>query len=444
MKSPFDRKAKRWVRTPVLWPAFLFVYLLALTFNCRGAQSSLADTSTEWRNDEANKIAAKELNKAYALIPFSNEYEGTLDQPPFELSWTTGPNLPVTWKGGVAGMLGEDIVLIGGLWMPGYRNLAFAFNLKSNTYREIPPPPFATEYTQGSCDGTNIYMVGGRVAGRRVTKLSRGQGSTWQWTEMPPLPESEAKGRWLATVEVVQGKWLLFLSGHPTGTPSEERGRPALKEWRLRLGQEKAQWQPMAPYPGTVRAMLESGVVRGKLYVFGGSHPNPVMRESFKKLVNDYRLFNIPYAGVPEYRDAYCYEPDKDEWKRIRNLPFPMHGGSCVVIQDRYILLMGTSETKSSRVGKTDISVLAGTATKNRTSEHVLLPYWTGYNDLILCYDVEQDNYSRPGVMLYGVATCPWVTDGERLYGFGGEPYHGFNNNNTENVLQIGSIKLRN
>src|SRR5262245_52485253 len=137
MKSLFDRKALLWRRTAVLCPAFLFIYCLILTVNCRGGQNSQADTSTEWRNDEANKIAVKELNNAYALIPFSNEYEGTLDHPPFEISWTTGPNLPVTWKGGVAGMVGNDIVLIGGLWMPGYRNLAFAYNLKSNDYREI-------------------------------------------------------------------------------------------------------------------------------------------------------------------------------------------------------------------------------------------------------------------------------------------------------------------
>jgi len=200
----------------------------------------------------------------------------------------------------------------------------------------------------------------------------------------------------------------------------------------------------MAAYPGSVRAMLESAVVRGNLYVFGGSNPDPVMRESFKKLVGEYRLFNVPYAVVPEYRDAYRYKPVKDEWKQIRPLPFPMHGGISVALQDRYILLMGTSETKSLRVSETDVSALAGTATK-RTSTHeqTILPYWTGYNDLMLCYDVEQDNYSRVGVMLYGVATCPWVTDGRRLYGFGGEPYHGHNNNNTENVLQIGAIQTK-
>jgi hypothetical protein len=44
--------------------------------------------------------------------------------------------------------------------------------------------------------------------------------------------------------------------------------------------------------------------------------------------------------------------------------------------------------------------------------------------------------------MVYGVATSPWVTDGKRVYGFGGEPRHGYNLN-TENVLQIGTIRRR-
>ena len=68
-----------------------------------------------------------------------------------------------------------------------------------------------------------------------------------------------------------------------------------------------------------------------------------------------------------------------------------------------------------------------------------LVEYWKGYNDLILCYDIQQDNYSRVGVLLYCVGTAPWIKVGPRIYGFGGEPYHGINGN-TENVLQIGAI----
>ena len=44
--------------------------------------------------------------------------------------------------------------------------------------------------------------------------------------------------------------------------------------------------------------------------------------------------------------------------------------------------------------------------------------------------------------MVYGVATSHWVTDGERLYSFGGEPAHGYSEN-TENVLQIGTIQWK-
>jgi len=367
---------------------FVLVFVLLVWVSpARSGQPTGTDaTSTEWRSDEANLVVVRELNRAYARLPFSRECEGVEDRCPVELTWNTGPNLPETGKGGVAGVVGEDIVLVGGLWMPGYQHLAFAYNLKTQTYREIPPPPFKTEYTQGACDGTNVFVIGGRVGGRNVAKLGRTKENGWQWMTLPSLPEFEESGRWLATAQVIPGKWLLLVSGHPAGTPSEERGRPAMTDLRLRLDREGTHWETMAAYPGSVRAMLESAVVRGKLYVFGGSHPEPIMREIFKKLVGEYRLFNAPYAGVPEYRDAYCYDPAKDEWKPIRPLPFPMHGGTGVALQDRYILLMGSSETKSLRVGKTDVSALAGTAPKQKSNlEQNILPYWTGYNDLILC-----------------------------------------------------------
>jgi hypothetical protein len=66
--------------------------------------------------------------------------------------------------------------------------------------------------------------------------------------------------------------------------------------------------------------------------------------------------------------------------------------------------------------------------------------YWTGFDDTILCYDIEQDNYSRVGMMLYGVSSWNWALVGNRIYGFGGEPKHGFNSNR-ENVLQVGTIR---
>jgi hypothetical protein len=199
-----------------------------------------------------------------------------------------------------------------------------------------------------------------------------------------------------------------------------------MPDWRLRLDQPNAKWESMAPYPGGRRALVIGSVLRGQFYVFGGSQPDAEMRSIHVNLGKEYNL-SAPYNGVPNYRDAYCYQPDENKWRAIRNLPFPMISGASVVLQERYILLMGSSDTRSYRVGK---------------QKAKLQPFWTGYGDIVVCYDIEKDIYSRVGPMVYGVATCSWVSDGTQVYGFGGEPGHGYSDN-TENVLQIGTIQPR-
>jgi hypothetical protein len=381
-------------------------------------------TSTEWRDDEKNVVVARELNRAYARLSFARDYEGVLDNPPLSLSWQVGPNTPLAWKGGATAMFGDDIVMAGGLWMPGRKNLAYAYNVSTREYREIPAPPYETAYTQGVQDRESLYLLGGRSAGRRVSRLARGADASWAWTPLAPLPEAEGKGRWLAATGIIPGRWLFLVAGHPTGTQSELRNREAMPDWRLRLDRPGAVWERMAPYPGGPRALVAGVAARGKLYVFGGSHPDPIAREVHVKLAKDYRI-EAPYNGVPNYRDAYVYDPGRDQWRPIRRLPFPMSGGSAVVLGDRYILLMGSSDVRTFRVGR---------------SQGSQDPIWRGYGDAVVCYDLDADNYTRIGVMVYGVATCPWVTDGRRLYGFGGEPAHAYNFN-TENVLQIATIE---
>ena len=68
--------------------AFLFLlFLVSFALPSRADQSNDSPaTSTEWRDDEANINVVRELNRAYALLPFSREYEGVLDQCPFELA----------------------------------------------------------------------------------------------------------------------------------------------------------------------------------------------------------------------------------------------------------------------------------------------------------------------------------------------------------------------
>jgi hypothetical protein len=315
---------------------------------------------------------------------------------------------------------------------------AYAYHSKRQTYSEIPPPPFKPNYTQGASDGQNLYIVSGRDAGRNVARLSQSADRSWQWTSLPALPESDAAGRWLGRVEVVPGKWLLILAGvpgsrHPDLTRSEED--PPLPNWRLRLDDPKAQWQPMAPDPPARKLLWlpQSAVVRGQLYVFGGTEKDPVMWEIVGKLEKQYKLDRIvPYMGEPYYRDSYRYDPETDRWTPIRKIPVRVGGTDSVVLLDRFILLPGMGDGlhyMSLRVGKS-------------RPPSPSLEFWRGYTDLIIGYDVEKNNYFRVGVALYGVMTCPWVTDGKKIYAFGGEPCHFWNNNNTENVAQIATIRV--
>ncbi|MBN2311999.1 MAG: hypothetical protein JXR94_23680 [Candidatus Hydrogenedentes bacterium] len=326
----------------------------------------------------------------------------------------------------MAGLVGGDVFLAGGLWMPSRENLAYVFHISSRTYSPSPPPPIRPQYTQGACDGTFVYIVGGRGAGRSVYRAGRGENGAWQYEEVAPLPEAEGAGRWCAAAAIVPGQWLFLVGGHPTGTPTEKRDAPALPDYRLRLDVPGADWEPMAPYPGGPRALMMAGAVRGKLYVFGGSNPEPKMRENHVELAEKYGLAG-PWGGVPNYRDAYAYDPAVDAWKPVRPTPFPVLSGCVVALRERYMLLMGSADVRTFRVGRT---------TGRQDA------YWTGYGDRILCYDVDQDNYSHVGVMPYGVATAPWVAHEARLYGLGGEPAHR-HNENTENVLQIGTIQWR-
>ncbi|MBN2128983.1 MAG: hypothetical protein JW741_05775 [Sedimentisphaerales bacterium] len=403
---------------------FLGVLTLLGTYSeSSAAASELPETSTEWRNDPASLDATRLINDSYRHMPFSREFEDVLDVPPIRIDWTVGPNTPVCWKDGVAGLIGEEIVLVGGLWMPQRANLAYAYHVPTQTYTEIPAPPVPPQYTQGACDGKAIYIVGGRGSGRAVYKLGRDATNGWVYEELTPLPDAEGDGRWLASVGLVPGKWLFLVAGHPTGKAMEQRDSGALVDYRLRLDGSDAGWEPMATYPGGTRALVMAAVVQGKLYVFGGSQTEPTMRANFLEVNKKYGL-RVPYNGVPNYRDAYRYDPESDSWQVLRSTPFPVPAGCAVPIDERFILLMGSSDTRCYRVGKT----------QGRQD-----PFWTGYGDRILCYDLVEDNYSHVGVMPYGVATSPWVYNGQRFYSFGGEPSHGYDEN-TENVLQIGTV----
>ena len=400
----------------------MLVLLLAmsLSFKSSRALPSSGSTSTEWRNDEANLEVVREFNRALEHIPFSSEHEGVLDQCPFRIDWSLGPNLPMPWKGGISGVFGSEIILTGGGWGDGGPH-SFSYDTKAAEYREITKSPVVTSFTQGAADDRHVYLVGGKSAGQTAAKLGREQDGTWRWSSLPSVPEAN---RWTSVVNVA-GRWLLLYRGRDMSKPA----RVDLPAWRLRLDKPDARWEPMAPYPGQASSVITSAVIRGKVYAFGGWREVEALEE-MSEAVNLWKKYRIwPFSSIIEYRDAYRYDPEKNEWRAIRRLPFPRFGGKGIALNDRYILLMGIGSQRTTRVGKSIPE-----------RKPLLDQYWTGFEDTILCYDIEQDNYSRVGLMLYGVSSWNWALVDNRLYCFGGEPKHGFNSNR-ENVVQIGTIR---
>ena len=240
--------------------AFLgILFLVVFGRTAEIVRSQGGSTSTAWRNDEANIEVVRELNRAVEQPPFSTDFEGVLDDCPFRIDWTVGPNVPLPWKGGVSGVFGQEIALAGGGWDG---NPAFSYNVKTQSYEKIPPPPVGTSFTQGTSDKDHLYLVGGKSAGQIAAKLAR-TDTGWKWTPLAPVPEAN---RWTATVGVVD-KWLFLYGGMITAKAGRRDRLPA---WRLRLDSAQAQWQPMAPFPGKATSVINGAVARGKLYAFGG------------------------------------------------------------------------------------------------------------------------------------------------------------------------------
>ncbi len=143
--------------------------------------------------------------------------------------------------------------------------------------------------------------------------------------------------------------------------------------------------------------------------------------------------------GLHMPRNAYRYSVDTDTWSPIASLPRPLQGGGqhAVALDDRHLLLMGSSHRESFRVGHSAYPSLS--SQPNLMSSPANTAKY--YGDEILCYDSLTDTYSRVGKLLYGLQTVSWVpsANGARLFGFGGESMHGWNSN-SETVVQIADL----
>jgi hypothetical protein len=303
----------------------------------------------------------------------------------------------------------------------------------------------------------------------------------WEWTLLPRLPEGAQ--RWLGAAGVADG-WLVIAAGanacgfeggggvefgagaasssrhDPCSVPctDAERCPPELPSYRLRLEGPRgfvSAWKPMARFPGGGLDVPNSATAGGSLYVFGGWRANGPGMAAWKELYGLDELVPIAEGtnGAQLLRTAYKYTPASDKWERLPDLPQHMCQGGTAVLEDRYIVQLGSAHGKNSfRVGSDNPAVTKSPlATAPRgVTVYADVPEFrlqqlgiaTYYGDAVLAYDTVTSKYSRVGVLPLGLITSHCVTNTTHIVCALGEPRHGWNAN-CETAVQIGRVEWK-
>ena len=352
-----------------------------------------------------------------------------------------------------------------------YQSAALVYSIPDETWSEMETPvPFVPARTQGCCCNNTMFIVSGgdyhctkgdvgcRPIGGNVTRLTRTRGG-WEWSIMPALPADGA--RHVGVAGIVDNEWLLLVGGaqiDPGQDPSSsQQQRHAVPDYRLplRLAGDPpvltaaGEWLRMAPHPlanATAGLTLPVGGALGRSWFhFGGQTADTKRTKAYHELDRVCKgSSNCTFwpmlqtdQGLKMTRKAFRYDVDSDTWTAIASLPRPLQGGGqqSVPLDDRHLLLMGSSHIESFRVGHSAFPSQAKAPSLMSSPENTA----KYYGDEVLAYDRVTDTYSRVGKLLYGVCTGSWVSNGSHLLGFGGEPMHGWNSN-SETVVQVAEV----
>jgi len=258
-------------------------------------------------------------------------------------------------------------------------------------------------------------------------KLTKSPSGEWQWSWLPKLPVGA--GRYLGIAGVAD-QYLVIAAGSDQSSASKETVLAAMPAYRLHLAAEGSQWERIPDFPGGALDDPNAAVVGGELYTFGGWRDNCDATAAFSQL----RALGLPAVvakgnGIDNsqhnLRQAYKYSPESNLWSKLADSPWPVEQGGTVVLSDRYVLHMGSTHLVDSfRVGQ-DKGAPPGVVTY--------------YGDNCFAYDIQSNQYSRIGKLPYGVITGHWGTNGTHIFGIGGEPSHGWNNN-METAVQVAAL----
>lgn len=276
------------------------------------------------------------------------------------ISWTEGPEYPMGIQDSACGVVNGLFISAGGFSRhpmdilqqhpdafggaaSGFTNLVFGIDVArpSNGWTRLPDLPGpARQAAAAVAVGNALYVVGGfnysaPYTYRSTYRLQHGPDG-WVWTDLQcevPWPVCEANA-------IAIGPLIYLIGGadyfRPSGTKGAENfyteaGRDNSPVGRALLVLDTrdpaAGWKRLADFPGVPRAFSSAAAAGGKLYVLAGLY-SPLPTPS------------RPEAEFYNAVDSWVYDPAKDSWSRLPDMPDDANVRA-VSFNDRYLLLLG-------------------------------------------------------------------------------------------------------
>ena len=195
----------------------------------------------------------------------------------------------------------------------------------TNTWTPIAPLPEPVTHAGQATDGKFIYLAGGFVGdhpGPSSNKLWKYHIETDTWSEGPPLPEKRGGG-----ALVLLNNSLHYFGG-VIRTPDGKYMKDFGDHWVLQMDHPNAIWGTAALLPNP-RNHMGGCAAGGKIYAVGGQH------------LGDERGGN--------QSSVHVYDPLKDAWTAIADLPVPKGHVAANVIERKGRIIVVSGVTQGQR-----------------------------------------------------------------------------------------------
>jgi N-acetylneuraminic acid mutarotase len=217
--------------------------------------------------------------------------------------WSSLPDLPVAVNHAMAGVVGPNLVVVGGYGASGPLRRAFA--LDDSGWRELPPPPEPRAAAGAAVVGGKLYVVGGVTGNGLARTMLVLDPTRRRWTTLRGPTPREHLG-----VVSLAGR-IYAVGGRTAGF---DTNLTLVEAWQSGRG-----WRKLPSLP-SARGGTGVAAAAGSLVSVGGE------------------------ATTGTIASVYRFRPGARRWTRLPDLPTPRHGLAVVGLANTVYVIAGGPE----------------------------------------------------------------------------------------------------